>query len=69
MLGADVMLNQRLASREWTRYSENHEIFSANRKIMHLCHTQPVDTFVLGDMSLQKNSDIPETSLKQIKKD
>jgi hypothetical protein len=41
-------------------YLENHEIFSANRKITLLRYTQPVDAFALGVKSLQKNSYIPE---------
>ena len=45
---------------EWTNYSENHETFSANRKIILLRHTQPVDAFALGVESLPKYSDIPE---------
>ena len=54
---------------EWMKYSENHEIFSANRKIMLLRYTQRVDAFALGVKSLQKISYIPENLLKQIKKD
>ena len=55
--------------KEWVKYSENHESFTAYRKVMLLRHTQPVEAFALGAKSLPRNSFIPEKILKQIKKD
>ena len=54
--------------KEWVKYSENHENFTAYRKAMLLRHTQPVDAFALGVNCLPRNSFVPEKILKQIKR-
>ena len=55
--------------KEWVEYSENHEDFTAYRKVMLLRHNQPVDAFALGIKSLPRYLFVPEKILKQINKD
>ena len=55
--------------KEWMKYSENHEKFTAYRNVMLLRHTQQVDAFALGVKSLPRNSYVPENMLKQMKND
>jgi hypothetical protein len=49
---------------DWMKHSENHEIVFANREIMLLRHTKPVDAFAPGVKSLPKNLYFPENILK-----
>jgi hypothetical protein len=55
-------------SKEWMKYSENNENFTAYRKAVLLRHTKLVDAFDLGVRSLPRNTFVPEKILKQIKK-
>ena len=55
--------------KEWMTYSENHQHFTAYRKIMLLRHTQPIDAFALGVKNLPRNSCVPENLFMRIKKD